>query len=479
MTNYSKNIQMPPLSLGASASTSSSSFAAVLLGSLLVTIAVAPLAFGGNRPWAWEVLGAIIGLLLSLLATYQLLREDAHIARLRPLRVPAVLFATASAWAVLQCLPITPETWHHPLWSQAQDYFGSNIVTSISVDRIASISRLFRLITYSGIFWLSYSFCCDLARARLVINATAAMVAVHAVWALIVYWAGNTTILWFDKWAYTTDLTGTFVNRNSFATFAGLGLLLCIALLFDGVCKRVDFGQSRRGILGATVDLMFVHSRWITLASLVIATALLLTHSRGGALSALIGLIAFLGAINVAPSLRAPWHILFGLGLAVVFALMLTISDNIMTKRLAQSSLETEGRTRIFELTLEAIHDWPVFGTGLGTFRDVFPLYRTEELPVTVDRAHNDYLETIVELGLPAAIALFLSIASLVWICLQGLWRRRRDAVFPCIGVGVTTLVAVHSLFDFSLQMPGVTAMYWLVMGAAVAQSFNSSHLTE
>jgi hypothetical protein len=51
--------------------------------------------------------------------------------------------------------------------------------------------------------------------------------------------------------------------------------------------------------------------------------------------------------------------------------------------------------------------------------------------------------------------------------------------VFPCIGVGATTLVAVHSLFDFSLQMPGVAALYWLLMGAAVAQSFGSSHSSE
>jgi O-antigen ligase len=158
---------------------------------------------------------------------------------------------------------------------------------------------------------------------------------------------------------------------------------------------------------------------------------------------------------------------------------MLIISDNVMTERLAESSIETEGRTRIFELTWQAIRDWPVFGTGLGTFRDVFPLYRTEDLPLPVAQAHNDYLETIVELGFPAASALFLSMASLLWICLRGVRRRRRDAVFPCIGVGATTLVAVHSLFDFSLQMPGVTATFWILMGAAVAQSFNSSHSSD
>jgi O-antigen ligase len=471
---------MPQLSLGLGHSTPArSSFEMILFFALLGVLAFTPLPLGSNRPWAWEVLGVLIGLLMTLSGLDQLLNPSHPRASIAPLKTPAFLFALVIGWAAIQCLPSTPEAWHHPLWSQSQDYFGPQILTSVSINRIASISHMFRLITYGGIFWLSYSFCQDTRRARTVMNAVALIVALYAAWGVIVYWTGNATVLWFDKWGYSGDLTGTFVNRNSFATLLGLGLLTGVALLFEGMRKRVDFRESSRGILKATLEFIIVHARWLTLASFGIATALLLTHSRGGAISTVIGLLAFLGAVSFAPSLRARWHIMFGLGLAVALGTILLISDNLVTKRLVESSIETEGRTRIFELTLEAIRDWPLLGTGLGTFRDVFPLYRTEDLPFTVDRAHNDYLETIVELGLPVAVALFLSIASLLWICLSGVRRRRRDALFPCIGVGATTLVAVHSLVDFSLQMPAVTSIYWLIMGAAVAQSFNSLHSTE
>lgn len=454
-------------------------FTAILFALLLSAVALTPLPLGSNRHWAWEVLGVLIATLMTLFSLDQLLYRGKPRASLPPLKIPALSFAVVIGWAAIQCLPSTPEAWHHPLWSQAQDYLGPALVTSISINRITSLSHMFRLITYAGIFWLSYSFCQDALRARTVAKATAVIVTAYAAWGLIVYWTGNTTILWYQKWAYATDLTGTFVNRNSFATFLGLGLLTCVALLLEAVRKQVDFRESSRGILKAVLELMIVRARWLTLAALVLATALLLTHSRGGAISTLFGLIAFLVAVNVAPSLRARWHIMFGAGLIVALGTMLIISDNVMTERLAESSIETEGRTRIFELTWEAIHDWPIFGTGLGTFRDVFPLYRTEDLPLPVAQAHNDYLETVVELGFPAAIVLFLSMASLLWICLRGVRRRRRDAVFPCIGVGATTLIAVHSLFDFSLQMPGVTTTYWLLMGAAVAQSFNSSHSSD
>lgn len=477
---YRSSQQMPRLSIATGELQSSRpGFAPRLLPILISTVAFTPLPLGSNRHWAWEVLAAAIGLQVSLLALYQLRGAEHFYPRCPALRVPALLFAITIGWATVQCLSLTPDSWHHPLWSQAQDYLGSRLVTSISINRTTSLSHMFRLITYGGIFWLSYSYCQDAREARTVAYCTAAIVAIYAAWGLVVYWTGNTTILWFDKWAYARDLTGTFVNRNSFSTFLGIGLLSCIALILERVRKQIDFRESSRGILKATLELLTVRTRLLTLAAIGVATALLLTHSRGGAISTLLGVFAFLAAVSVAPSIRARWQIGFGLALLLALVTMLIISDNIMTERLAESSIESEGRTHIFELTLEAIHDWPIFGTGLGTFRDVFPLYRTEDMPLPVAQAHNDYLETIVELGLPAAIALFLSIASLLWVCLRGVQRRRRYAVFPCIGVGATTLVAVHSLFDFSLQMPGVAALYWLLMGAAVAQSFNSSHSSE
>jgi O-antigen ligase len=468
-------MQMPLLSLSSTEKNSQKSVS-ILFALLIGSVALAPLPLGSNRHWAWELLGAIIGLLMALLAIRQILDRDEVWPRLQQLRVPALLFSGAISWAMMQSLPFTPEPWHHPLWSQAQDYFAHQVLTSVSVNRTTSISHMFRLITYGGIFWLSYSFSHDVRRARIVTKSVTMIIALYAAWGLAVYWTGNKTILWFDKWGYTDDLTGTFVNRNSFATFLGLGLLTGVAMLIEGIRKRVDFLESSRGVLKATLELLMVHGRWLTLGCLVIVTALLLTHSRGGAISTVIGLAALLGAVGFAPSLRAHWHTTFGLGLAVALGAILAISDNVMTKRLVESSVKTEGRVHIFERTLEAIHDWPLFGTGLGTFGDIFPLYRTENIAVAVGQAHNDYLETVIELGLPAATLLFLSIASLLWICLSGIRRRRRDAVFPCIGVGATTLVAVHSLFDFSLQIPAVTSIYWILMGTAIAQSFNSLH---
>ena len=70
---------------------------------------------------------------------------------------------------------------------------------------------------------------------------------------------------------------------------------------------------------------------------------------------------------------------------------------------------------------------------------------------------------------------LFLTIAALFGRCLMGVRVRRRNAIYPCIGVAATVLIAVHSTVDFSLQNPAVAATYALLMGAAVAQSWPSA----
>jgi O-antigen ligase len=123
---------------------------------------------------------------------------------------------------------------------------------------------------------------------------------------------------------------------------------------------------------------------------------------------------------------------------------------------------------------MSAIDAAPILGTGAGTFEEVFRFYRTTDILDVYMKAHNTYLENILELGFPAALALFSVFAGFVVLTCVGLRRRRRDVVFPCIGLASTVLVAAHSLVDFSLQIPAVTATYCLIMGAACAQCWST-----
>jgi O-antigen ligase len=205
------------------------------------------------------------------------------------------------------------------------------------------------------------------------------------------------------------------------------------------------------------------------------ATALLLTGSRGGLLSTTLGLIALLAAFAAAPAERfRPVAVLISAAAIAAIAVFVYSGDKT-AERLAELDLENIQRLSVYELTLEAIGDKPWLGTGYGTFEDVFRIYRDERISGINDKAHNTYLENALELGLPAAGLLFLSIAALFGRCLIGVRVRQRNAIYPCIGVGATVLIAAHATVDFSLQNPAVAATYALLMGAAVAQSWRST----
>ncbi|MFC1606252.1 O-antigen ligase domain-containing protein, partial [Pseudomonadota bacterium] len=107
-------------------------------------------------------------------------------------------------------------------------------------------------------------------------------------------------------------------------------------------------------------------------------------------------------------------------------------------------------------------------------FADSFRLYDQVEDTVHYDRAHNTWLENAFELGLPAALALFLALIGLALTCLRGVRRRHRDWVFPATGVAASVLVGIHATVDFSLQLPAVAMLYAAIMGVACAQSYSS-----
>jgi len=234
--------------------------------------------------------------------------------------------------------------------------------------------------------------------------------------------------------------------------------------------------QSYREVLRTLAELLLARLAWLSAAALVIATAMLLTHSRGGAVAAAGGVTALLVAATIAPSLRGNRRLFsaIALGIGVAAFLVLLISGAVTLSRVADTSLEAEGRQEIYQFTLQALRERPLLGTGLGTFKTVFQAYRTENMKFVTELANNDYLENMVELGIPAAIALFGSVFALFLTCALGLLRRGRDAIVPCIGIGATFLVAVHSLVDFSLQIPAVATYFVLLLGAGVAQSFST-----
>ena len=95
-------------------------------------------------------------------------------------------------------------------------------------------------------------------------------------------------------------------------------------------------------------------------------------------------------------------------------------------------------------------------------------------MPSIYDYAHDTYLETSLELGLPATLLLALPIVAAIIELARGVRIRRRDLLGPCVGIGASALVWLHALVDFSIQIPAVAVGYAMLMGIGYAQSRSS-----
>ena len=439
----------------------------------LSVVLLAPLPFASNRPWSWSLLSALVGALMIMEALTA--RDRSEVLRRFLIRMAPglVLMGVVASWAWLQTVTGLPADVVHPLWFDAATAIGRPVEPVISLDPEATRTSLMRLLAYAGVFWIAARFCRDAENAALTLRAFVAASGVYALYGLILYFADIEMILWFEKWAYETDLTSTFVNRNSYATFAGLGMIASVALVFDQIGERLRGGFSGRQLARVSLEWLFSEAWLPLLAMLFTATALFLTHSRGGTLST--GLALFVLLVLLIRADMLPRKIGYGF-LAIsllVSAFAFTMSADLVVERLRRTTLDTSIRDELFARVIDAIGANPILGAGYGTFETAFKAFKTPELSfANWDKAHNSYLELAFELGIPATAAIILVFVWLAGVCVAGLIRRRRRQTYAAIGLSATVLVAAHASVDFSLQIPGFTVSYALLMGLAWAQSW-------
>jgi O-antigen ligase len=133
-----------------------------------------------------------------------------------------------------------------------------------------------------------------------------------------------------------------------------------------------------------------------------------------------------------------------------------------------------DARWCAFSSTIAAIKDNWIFGTGLGAFQDVFPVYRDSDCAGIFgvwERAHNFFLEGWLGLGLPFLLALAIGYLVLIVTFIHGVKVRHRFRFVPIIGLAALILASLHSLVDFSLQIPGVGVYFAAIMAATVTVS--------
>jgi O-antigen ligase len=453
-----------------------------LLWVFIAGLAWCPVWFGSVTLLAWGINAVLFSGLVAIYELSLLIRGERHPVAMKQIKVPAALFAAVVLWILIQNATWTPDWLHHPIWQMTSDELDRPIDGSISVNRELTSLALLRLVTAASVFWIALQLCRDASRASFVLWSIAVIVCAYAIYGLFAFELTPGRILWFKNPYYKRGVvTSTFVNPNSFATYAGMGLIVISGLILK--LYRNEFtavGGSIRFRIATFIEVTGQKGVALLGSAFVILVALLLSGSRGGIASTALGLCV-MGVLTL--RLRKQQsaeqrEAIIAVGAFLIAATFLVFGDAIIGK-ITQEGLRDEGRMPLYIITMRSILAAPLIGYGYGTFADVFPMFRDQSMS-TIDTwgmAHNTYLEVFQGLGLLVGSMLVASIVVLVLRCVKGAMTRRENEMIPCVAAAVAFLVGAHSLVDFSLQIQAVAITFAALLGAGVAQS-QSSRLT-
>lgn len=261
--------------------------------------------------------------------------------------------------------------------------------------------------------------------------------------------------------------TGTFVNQNHLAGYlemcAGIGVGLLIYQF--RASEKLDNWRDRlsrafQGLLSAKV--------LVRLSLVIMVVGLIMTRSRMGN-SAFFGAVVIGGFAWLLLTQRATKVTMF-IFLSLILVDVYLVGGWFGFERVAESigstDLKTELRVPVAQYTWDMAKDFPVLGSGLGTYASVFSAYKQGYTGALFAHAHNDYLEFFSEVGLIGCIPL-----ALIWLyafyCSIYAMRKRKSELHKSLGLGcfmAMTSIAIHSTVDFNLQIPANAATFVLIL---------------
>jgi len=425
---------------------------------LVILLLLANQIFAG-RSHDVMVVSAGLGLLLCAVTATMAVTQKSYAALSRPLSIALGLGLLVLGWAFVQAMLPMPEFLAYPGWSAAEAA-GADPANTISANPAASRNAALRLMLDLLLALSAYAIAADVKLQRLILWAVIVIAAANAAYGIENHLSGTHDVLGqpidpFVIGATGGHVTGTYVSRNEFAVAMAMGLIASGGALF--LAWRRGGSRFRTG---QTVLALMLGA--------IILAALAMSGSRGGLLAAMTGGAIFaITRINSWPPRRRDLVILSLAGLLVMSAFVFVDPSAIL--RMERISGDAETRADIVAQSLVIAADFPLTGIGMGAFETVFPVYRTVDAGMggTWNGVHNIYVEAVIGLGVPMALALFAAVALLS----AAVFRRSRRAgssdVLPCVALGAMAACLMSGLYDFSLMTPGISHVAFTFLGLA------------
>ncbi|MBF7074881.1 O-antigen ligase family protein [Glaciecola sp. MH2013] len=441
-----------------------------LFSSLLLIVFLLPIPLGANRPWAWNLFQIAIFALTIILCI------NSTSQQIYSLKKYTVIIALWIAMIVLACMQIVhlPEgvvEWLSPVAYELQRNVGL-LEFSLSLDPGQSAISLQKLL----------SFFCLFLSALLLLNSEqrikALLMTMLAAGTFQATYGSLEVLLKLEhSWIFNIETeqiaTGSFVYKNHYANFLMLCLAAGIGLLVTSLQK--DQMRSPRDLLRSVASTLLSSKALFRVCLAIMVIGLVMSRSR-------MGNTAFFVAMTVTGVLalflikkRSRGLTLLIISMFIVDLLIVSAYFGLdkVKSRLGETSLAQESRDEVIVDALPMIKDFPISGSGAGSFYSVFPGYQNADVLPFYDHTHNDYLQFAIEYGL-------LGFSILLLICLYAAYkslhamRNRKNSIFKgsafaCVMVFIG--MAMHTSVDFPLQAYANACYFVLFIALAVISS--------
>ncbi len=320
----------------------------------------------------------------------------------------------------------------------------------------------------------------------------------QALYGIMQTYSGVEHIWWFKKVFYRQDVTGTYINRNHFAGYMEMMIILavCYTASLASRSRRKTLEKPKRrkrihrhpknGLKKHLNDFLaaylaseqkFNKRTLILFASVLMGVGLILSASRTGLFATAGALLCVSLFFVIKRNLRRQGLIILGLFLLTsVYAL--NIGVEYTANRFQSLGRSLEFRTRWTETTLDMADDFKLTGVGVGNFQYAYPKYQaTEDQQLFIGYAHNDWAQFLAEAGWLGSLLLIIGLVRYFYRMLK-LWQLRRDPFAACLAltpIGALTALAIHSFFDFNLHLPA----NFLTLTALIAIGNSALHLKQ
>lgn len=360
--------------------------------------------------------------------------------------------------------------------AQPGKWFGDTLSVVPGDSKISLLAISYPLLT----FMVGLHLCRTTQGAKSWLISSAFLGAVVALVGITQFIFWPATLMLGPKTAYTDSLTGSFVNRNSAATFLGVTLLLLVFLSWQHLKRARKHGSVRR-VIGPFRSFARLKVIALTATILVVLTSLVLTKSRGGVGTTFLSLLLLCGMLSLRSIWRRAsshrlWRNVLGLASAAIIAcLALVILGDRVFVRMLERGLEDARFCVAPSIFDAALSNW-LTGYGFGSFQSAFPSFRDPACGIVGvwNHAHNFFLEGFFEAGIGFVVIAAVCIAALSFAFVRAGSSFTRRGPYGILGASVLLLLVSHSIVDFSLQTPGIASFCAVVFAALVSICTNT-----